>query len=162
MAERINNKRQVTRDTCGTPTYYDTHRVECEPGDSRLSTRRAEADERQRAIGRRFDATTSEIESLKAQREQLNRQSETLNPTLTRLEFSGVTQECVGRQPSSGLQDRVSAYERCWDGTTADQPWLRPEMSNVPSLSPGPIEQMGIEDEQRRRRKAKQKELSGE
>lgn len=35
--------------------------------------------------------------------------------------------------------------------------------SEVPTLpSIGPIEQMGIEDEQRRRRKARQKELSGE
>lgn len=161
-AERINDERQTTRDLCGTSAYYYTHRAECEQGNSQLSTRRAEVDEQQRAIGRRFEATTSEIESLKTRREQLKRQSETLDSTLKRLEFSGVTQECVGQQPSSGLQDRVSAYERCWDGTTADKPRLRPETSNVPSLSPGPIEQMGIEDEKRRRRKARQKELSGE
>lgn len=64
-AERINNERQTTRDTCGTPAYYYTHRAECEQGSSQLSTRRAEVDEQQRAIGRRFEATTSEIESLK-------------------------------------------------------------------------------------------------
>lgn len=37
---------------------------------------------------------------------------------------------------------------------------FKPEIPTLPSI--GPLEQMGIEDEQRRRRKARQKELSGE
>jgi hypothetical protein len=153
--------RAVNQENCQGSSYY-WHRGDCDLAQQQLSSREQNIQGRQGDVTEQIRSTSAEIEQLTNRRNQLMRQGESMDEQLKRLEFSGVTQECVGQQPSSGLQDRVSAYERCWDGTTADKPRFRPETSNVPSLSPGPIEQMGIEDEKRRRRKARQKELSGE
>lgn len=151
----------VNQENCQGSLYY-WHRGDCDMAQQQLSSREQGIQGQRGDITEQIRSTSAEIEQLTNRRNQLMRQGESMDQQLKRLEFSGVTQECVGRQSSSGLKDRVSAYERCWDGTTADQPRLRPETQNVPSLSPGPIEQMGIEDEKRRRRKARQKELSGE
>jgi uncharacterized protein YlxW (UPF0749 family) len=153
--------RAVNQENCQGSSYY-WHRGDCDLAQQQLSSREQNIQGRQGDVTEQIRSTSAEIEQLTNRRNQLMRQGESMDEQLKRLEFSGVTQECVGQQPSSGLQDRVSAYERCWDGTTADKPRFRPETSNVPSLSHGPIEQMGIEDEKRRRRKARQKELSGE
>jgi len=162
QAEQIAGERQVNQDTCSMPAYYYTHRAECDQGGARLSTGGVEADRQRREVGQRLESTDAEVESLRARRDQLKRQAEAMERQFKQLEWSGTAQECVSRLPKDDLGSMVSAYQQCWDGTSADQPRLKPESRNVPTLTPGPIEQMGIEDEKRRRRKARQKELAGE
>ncbi|MFM8550784.1 MAG: hypothetical protein ACKOCD_00455 [Nitrospiraceae bacterium] len=156
---RENERDRVTNSvSCSTPEYYYTHRTECTSGSDRFSSNSNDLSRQQGGLAEQLRSTNAEVERLTNRRKELMRQGESEEDKLKRLEFSGVTQECVKQQSGAGLQGAVSAYQRCWDGTSADQPRLAPETSNVPSLSPGPIEQMGIEDEKRRRRRAREAE----
>ncbi|MDE3118590.1 MAG: hypothetical protein KGO52_14835 [Nitrospirota bacterium] len=162
QASENESDRSVTSTSCSTAQYYYTHRSECTSGSDRLSSDAGDIARQQSDIADQIRTTNAEVEQLTNRRQQLLRQGESMESKLKRLEISGTSRECLDRQSASGLQDMVSAYERCWDRSSASQPRFKPEPSNAPTLTPGPIEQMGIEDEQRRRRKARQKELSGE
>jgi hypothetical protein len=162
QAGRNSDERAAYSRTCEPGPYGYANPSQCAFDGARLSRDRSEVDRRLSEVNAQMESLGSERSRLTQQQEQLKRQADALDKQLGQVEFSGVTKECVGQQKTGGLQGTVSAYERCWDGTSADRPRYQADSpaSSLPSV--GPIEQMGIEDEQRRRRKARQKELSGE
>ncbi|MBM4132681.1 MAG: hypothetical protein FJ245_02835 [Nitrospira sp.] len=161
-AGRNRDERATYNKTCESSVFTFANPGQCAFDGARLSRDGSEVGRQIDEVNRRMETLNSEAGRLKTQKEQLKQQADSLDSKLNQVEFSGVTKECVGQQKTGGLQGTVSAYERCWDGTSADQPRFKSESptSSLPSI--GPIEQMGIEDEKRRRRKARQKELSGE
>ncbi len=159
QASENQNNRAVNQENCQGSSYY-WHRGDCDFTQQQLSAREQGVLGRQGDVAEQIRSTSAEVEQLTNRRNQLMRQGESMEDQLKRLEFSGVTKDCVGQQGAGNLSGTVSAYERCWDGTSAAQPRFKSEAPTLESI--GPIEQMGIEDEKRRRRKARQKELSGE
>lgn len=161
-AGRNSDARASYSKTCESGPFTFANPSQCAFDGARISRDGTEVNRQLNDVKERTERLNSDTNQLTGQKEQLKRQADSLDSKLKQLEFSGVTKECVEQQSGKGLQGSVSAYQRCWDGTSADQPRFKSESptSSLPSI--GPIEQMGIEDEKRRRRKAKQKELSGE
>ncbi len=152
----------ITNSLCSRPDYRFGHSAECSTDSGRLSSRGSDLSQEQTATLEQIQAVNREIERLTVRKRELEMRNDSVESTLKRMEFSGMTQECIDRQPTETLRDRVSTYERCWSGTSDAQPRFKSDPSKAPILTPGPIEQMGIEDEQRRRRKARQKAERGE
>jgi predicted nuclease with TOPRIM domain len=155
--ERLNADREANQSLCGGVLYY-TQRAECDQQSANI-TNSSQNLTRQRAdIGQRWKSTTAEIESLKARREKLDKEAEAMNEKLRGLELSGAAKECLARLPQGDLNARVTAYQQCWDGTSSAEPRFKQETPTAPAVEkPGPIEQMGIEEEKRRKRREKRR-----
>lgn len=159
QAGQYNEQRQANETTCGSGSYYTMHMAQCEQERSNLSTGGADLGQKQTNVSKQLQNVTTEGEQLKAKKEQLDRQAEAMTLKLKRLELSGVAQECASRLPKDNLESMVATYQQCWDGTSSAEPHFKPKSPTGPSVGGiGPLEQMGIEDEKRRKRRAKQLE----
>lgn len=163
QTERLKTDRETNQSMCGGASYY-VQRAECDQQATDIANSSQNLSRQQQDLSQRRQSTTAEVESLKTRQEKLKQQTAVMDEKLKRLELSGTAaQECLARLPKNDFISKVQAYEQCWDGTSAAQPALRSEQSTGPSMEkPGPIEQMGIEDEKRRKRRAKQAEANGE
>jgi predicted nuclease with TOPRIM domain len=163
QTERLKADRETNQSMCGGASYY-IQRAECDQQITAIANSNENLSRQQRDISQRRQSTAAEVEALKMRQEKLKQQTAAMDEKLKRLELSGTAaQECLARLPRNDFSSKVRAYEQCWDGTSAAQPALRSEEPIAPSMEkPGPIEQMGIEDEKRRKRRAKQAEARGE
>jgi regulator of replication initiation timing len=157
QAEQLNNDQQNNQNLCGTTASYYAHKMECDAQTSDLSQRSATVGKQQRELRERYQSTTSEEDLLKAREEQLKERAAIMDEKLKDVELSGsLARECLAQQPMNNPAERAKAYERC---SIIGQPKLKSESASIPQVEkPGPIEQMGIEDEKRRKRRARQKE----
>lgn len=159
QSQRLNDDRQTNQSLCGSPGTYYAMRAECDQQSQDLSNASQNLSRQQRETGQRYQSATSEADLLKKRQERLQEQAEDMKQKLGRMELSGATKDCVERLKRDDLNASVAAYQKCLDGTGGAQSQLRPEQQRFPSLdTPGPIEQMGIEDEKRRKRKAREAE----
>jgi chromosome segregation ATPase len=163
QTERLKTDRETNQSVCGGASYY-IQRAECDQQISDIANNSQNLSRQQQDLSKRRQSTAAEVESLKARQDKIQQQTKVMDEKLKRLELSGTAaQECLARLPKDDFSAKVRAYEQCWDGTSAAQPALRSEQQTVPSMEkPGPMEQMGIEDEKRRKRRAKQAEANGE
>jgi len=157
--DRLKSDRDTHQSLCGSPGTYYAMRAECDQQSADLANAGQNLSRQQRDVGQRYQSTLSEADLLKKRQEILQQQSGEMQQKLKGMELSGATKDCVDRLKKDNLGASVSAYEQCLGRTGGAQSQLSPDQPRFPQLDkPGPIEQMGIEDEKRRKRKAREAE----
>lgn len=156
--QRLQNQRETNQSLCGSSATYWSLRAECDQQSADLSNAGQTLNRQQRDLGQSYQSATSETKALQKRQEALQQQSGDLQQKLKGLDVSSSVRDCMERMKKDNLSATVSAYQQCSEGGAAAQSQLRPE-ERFPSLDkPGPIEQMGIEDEKRRKRKQREAE----
>lgn len=157
--DRLKGDRDTHQSLCGSPGTYYSMRAECDQQAADLANANQNLSRQQREVGQRYQSTLSEADLLKKRQEILQQQASEAQRQLNQMPLSGEARDCVERLKKDNLNASVSAYQQCLDRSSGVRSQLNPEPSRFPQLDkPGPIEQMGIEDEKRRKRKAREAE----
>lgn len=156
--QRLQDQRETHQSLCGSSATYWSLRAECDQQNANLSNAAQNLSRQQQDVDRSYQSATSKTKALQKRQEALQQQSQEMQEKLKGLDVSSSVKECMDRMKKDNLSASVSAYQQCSEGGASAQSLLRPE-ERFPSLDkPGPIEQMGIEDEKRRKRKQREAE----